>query len=118
MVRRKRDLLGRLYALYAETNERYFASLLPAVPILIEPIGLREAKLWTAARLWSWDGKPNRIVLDERFALRHSWAEVREVLLHEMVHIWQAMMGRDGKHDVEFKRMAARLGVRGGARVD
>lgn len=117
-MRRKRDLLGRLYALYAETNDTYFAGLLPMMSIVVEPIGTRDAKLWTAARLWTWDGRPNRIVLDERFALRHSWHEVREVLLHETVHVWQAMIGRDGKHDAEFKRMAARLGVRGGARID
>ena len=111
-MRRKSDSLGRLYVVYHEANERHFAGLLPALPIRIEKAA-RPGKVETQAYLWCDDftGQPRYIIMDERTALGADWPTVRATLIHEVIHVWQAVQGRKVSHDAAFRAKAKELGI-------
>ena len=111
--RRAYETLGRLYAAYHEYNIQHFASMLVTLPIYIRPTTGQV----TIAYTWTDDytGAPRYIVLTEAHALGDPWLEVKETLLHEMVHVWQAQQGRKVGHDESFRLMAERLGISGRA---
>ena len=113
-VRRERDVLGRLYVEYAESNDRHFAGLLPTLPIRVETIAKRKADVATVCYLWTDDyvNIPRYLVFDRNFALTESWTVIRDALIHEMIHVWQVLRNeRDQDHGAAFKRMAKRLGI-------
>jgi hypothetical protein len=116
-VRRRADVLGRFYVLFHETNDRYFAGLLPCVPITIERIARPRVKQGMVGYTVSSgsDGRPLRIVVDEAHALSGSWADVRDTMLHEVVHVWQAQRGERPHHGASFRAMSKRLGISGKA---
>ena len=111
-VRRVRDVLGRLYVEYHETNDRHFAGLLPMIPLYIESAA-RPGKERTVAFLWADDftGQPRYIVLDDASVQSESWKAITDTLKHEMIHVWQAVTGRAVNHGPAFKRMAKKLDI-------
>lgn len=109
-MRRLRDVRGRLYAEYHEVNQRHFAGLLPTVPIHIRTL-TEFGHLWTDDHT----GQPRYIVIQEHHALTDSWEKVRDTLLHEMVHVWQAAQGYRTGHGPDFKARAKALGCDGRA---
>jgi len=119
MKRSAYKTLGQLYAAYHEVNQSRFGMLLPMLPIFINP-GVRKrqnSEEPEIAHLWTDDytGAPRYIEFWEHHALTDHWSYVRETLLHEVIHVWQAATGRKVAHDAVFRLMAKRLGVSGRA---
>ena len=118
-MRRRRETLGMLYALYHETNQLRFGLLLPTVPIYINPIKRRKKDAEGAEYAHTWQddftGAPRNIEIAEDHALLAPWADVRETLLHELIHVWQCATGWPMAHDSRFRAMAKRLGCSGRA---
>ena len=112
-MRRRREVIGRLHATFQEVNERHFAGLLPTLPIYLGRLGTGRAKVRELAHLWVDDdtGAPRYLKFDEEIALTSDWSDLRETLVHEMVHLWQSVQGWKVDHGPEFKRMAKRLGI-------
>ncbi len=115
MKRRAADALGRLYVLYHETNILRFSGLLPAVPIFIRP-NVRRAR--TAGRVMiaytetnGATGSPRQIVVLESHALSSPWSAVKDTMLHEMIHVWQAQRGEAPGHGDSFRQMARQLRI-------
>lgn len=112
-ARRYGDVLGRLYVVYHETNERHFAGMLPMVPFRIQTAS-RPGKVQTIAYCVTDDyvGQPRCIVMDSRCQDGDwDWSEVVSTVKHEMIHVWQAVTGRPVDHGAEFKRMCKVLGI-------
>lgn len=114
-MRRRADVLGRLYVVYHEANDRHFSGLLPTVPIHLRGIQSKRGRVGSVGEFvpHPFTGQPAYLILHEEFALTASWSDVRDVVLHEMVHVWQAVQGHHDKHGPSFKRMAKRLGISG-----
>lgn len=112
-MRRRSDVLGRLYAIAHEVNERHFGGLLPTLPIHIRPVAKRNGKVESVAFLWVEDGTgaPRYIVIGERLALDGSWTDVRDALKHELVHVWQAQSGGPVNHGPTFRQWCQKLGI-------
>lgn len=101
-------IVERLRRRWAELNATHFGGSLQPIPILISTRMRRklgELRYERAAR------RATRITLSRRLVRRHSWAEVEETLLHEMVHQWQAESGRAVDHGAEFRLKAREVGV-------
>lgn len=110
MARRISDVMGRLYAEYHTLNDRHFAALLPPVHIIVRRIPAEHDLMlcWTDP-----NGHPRGIIVDDRYATKmtNPWAAIRETLLHEMIHVWQAVRGEPVNHGPSFRRMARRVGI-------
>ena len=116
-VVRKEDepIVDRLTARWRELNEAHFDGALQPIPILISDRMRRKLGELRYERSMH---RATRITLSRRLLRRHSWAEVEETLLHEMVHQWQAEMGRPVDHGAGFRRKAREVGVVPRAAVD
>ena len=107
-------MIGRLMVDYMEANTRHFAGLLPTVPIDVATIRRPRGKVgMIACTQTSWaDNKPLCILFDVDFAMKEpSWPAIVHVLLHEMIHVWQAVRGERPNHGSSFRTMAKRLGI-------
>lgn len=103
-----RDLLLRLTTLQAELNLTHFGGQLATLPIRLSS---RMRRRLGELRLERKTGRAVHIGLNRRHALRDPWPEVRDTLLHELVHQWQAETGRPVDHGREFRRMAREVGI-------
>jgi len=106
-------LLQRLASLHQRLNHRHFGGALGALPIRLS--GRMRTRLGELAMDLR-TGRPTEIAISRRHILRHSWAEVEETLLHEMVHQWQAETGLAVDHGRNFRRKAREVGIEPQAR--
>jgi predicted SprT family Zn-dependent metalloprotease len=70
-------------------------------------------------------GGAAEIAVKRRHVQRDGWTEVRDTLLHEMVHQWQAERGHPADHGRSFREKAREVGIvpaarkaDGGSRTD
>jgi hypothetical protein len=101
-------VLTELRRLHAEFNRAHFGGRLTDLPIHLSP---RMRTRLGELRLDGKTGRPVHIGIGRRHLRRDGWRGVRETLLHEMIHQWQAEMGRPVDHGAEFRRMARALGI-------
>jgi len=101
-----RATVARLRRLARRLNRTRFGGTLPEVPIHVS--GLLRS---TWAYLWTHDftGKPEYLVFSRR------WLQANEdwesLVLHELVHLWQAHNGLAVDHRRLFRREAQRVGL-------
>lgn len=92
-----------LFRLYDELNRRHFGGDLP--PCQVRWNGRLRT---TAGRV---DLRRRVIELSSVYHRRFGARELRDTLLHEMIHIAQHVRGRRVGHTAEMKRMARHLGI-------
>ncbi|HEV2130897.1 MAG TPA: SprT-like domain-containing protein [Longimicrobiaceae bacterium] len=113
--RRKREILPgdrphleRLRAEFDAVNTEHFGGLLPAVP------------LYLSGRMRSRNGhfsrQPLEIVISRQLCSDASPGEAEHTLRHEMIHLWQHVVGLKPDHGLAFRFWARLLGVRPRAR--
>jgi len=106
-------ILQRLAELHRALNEAHFLPVLgPATLRLSDRMRRRLGEFRPGVA-----DQPPEITLSRRHFRRDGWVGVRETLLHEMVHQWQAETGRPLGHGPEFRRRCAALGIEGRAVV-
>lgn len=102
------ELLQRLELLRRELNREFFQDALPDIPIrLSRRMRTRLGELTLEDRT----GRPVEIAMSRRHVERDLWSEVRQTLLHEMVHLWQADVGLTVDHGPAFRRKAREVGI-------
>jgi hypothetical protein len=97
--------LGRLHE---ALNQAHFDGVLQTIPIRLS--GRMRTRLGEL-RLDRRTCRPVCIGISRRHLRRDGWIAVRETLLHEMVHQWQAETGRPVDHGTEFRRKARQVGI-------
>lgn len=102
----ERASLARLRGKYVEYATLYFDGLLPIVPVVLS---YRMTK--QLARVETLGGKPSRLVMSAHHIRTHGWAAAQGTLLHELVHILQAVQGKPMNHDAYFREQARRVGI-------
>jgi SprT-like family len=100
--------LAELRRLHEAMNREYFDGILSE--ILITLSGRMRTRLGEL-RMDRKTGRPIYIGISRRHLRRDGWVGVRETLLHEMVHQWQAEMGRPVDHGGEFREKARAVGI-------
>ena len=103
-----RKVLSELRRLHAEYNERHFCGALKAVRFRLSgrmETRLGEIEVATAGRT------PLVIAISRRHVAEDGWDEVRQTLLHEMIHQWQLESGLAADHGAVFRRKAREIGV-------
>ncbi len=106
--REDRGLVAKLERWHATLNRRYFAGALLRIPIRLSSrmtTRLGELVVDTAT------GTAAEIGINRRHVLRDGGAEVRDTLLHEMVHQWQVQRGHAPDHGRAFKEKAREVGI-------
>ncbi len=101
-------MLRELEWLRRALNREYFHGRLPAIPIRLSSrmrIRLGELTLDDRTR------RPVEIAVSRRHVERDLWSEVRQTMLHEMVHQWQAETGLRVDHGPTFRRKACAVGI-------
>ncbi len=95
--------LETLQALLDQLNLRHFGGRLRP-PRLVLSRRMRSAAGLADYRDWA-------IRLSVSYHEQHGWGqELRDTLLHEMVHLWLRQRGRPSGHTPEFRALAASLG--------
>jgi predicted SprT family Zn-dependent metalloprotease len=61
-------------------------------------------------------GRPTDITISRRHLAAHGWDEAEQTLLHEMVHLWQWVIGHTVDHGPQFRAKAREVGVAAAAR--
>jgi len=102
------NLLLQLEQLREQLNREHFGGDLRPIPIRVSR---RMRTRLGELRLDRRSGEAVHIGISRRHARRDGWAAVRETLLHELVHQWQAETGRPVDHGPEFRRKARELGI-------
>ena len=105
-------VLARLRQLHQELNHRDFGGALAAVSLRLSSRMRRRLGEFRPAHT---PGEPPEICIARRHLRRDGWPAVRDTLLHEMVHQWQAQTGLRLRHGAEFRRKCAELGIDGRA---
>lgn len=101
-------LMAELQRLFDELNAAHFDGTLGPIPLhLSDRMRTRLGEL----RLDRQSGRAERITLSRRHLRRDGWVAVRETLLHEMVHQWQAETRQPVDHGSEFRRKAMAVGI-------
>jgi hypothetical protein len=101
-------LLRELERLRRELNREFFRGELPEIPIrLSRRMRTRLGELTLEERT----RRPVEIAVSRRHVERDLWEEVRETVLHEMVHQWQAEAGLRVDHGPTFRRKAREVGI-------
>ncbi len=101
-------MLRELELLRRSLNREYFHGGLPGIPIRLSSrmrTRLGELTLDDRTR------EPVEIAVSRRHVERDLWSEVRQTLLHEMVHLWQAEAGLAVDHGPTFRRKAREVGI-------
>ena len=101
-------IIAELLRLHDELNRAHFDGRLAQIPIHLSP---RMRTRLGELRMQRKTGRPLHIGISRRHLRRDGWRGVRETLLHEMIHQWQAETGREVDHGGEFRRMARTLGI-------
>jgi len=106
------EVLERLALLFQTLNRRHFTDALPAVPIRLS------GRMRTRLGHLSLDqaGRPTDITISRRHLAAHGWDEAEQTLLHEMVHLWQCVIGHAVDHGPQFRAKAREVGVAAAAR--
>lgn len=110
-------LIAHLTDELAQLNAEHFAGRLPALPI-----HLSSYLKTTLAYLWSHDpacrcgmrrrdGTAEWFMFSRRYITTASPKDVRQLCLHELIHLWQMTKGLPGGHDELFASMARGLGL-------
>jgi hypothetical protein len=103
-----RPHLERLRAEFDRVNKEHFGGLLPKVP------------LYLSDRMRSRNGHfsrhPPEIVISTRLCAGAAAGEAEHTLRHEMIHLWQHVVGLTPDHGLPFRWWARLLGVRPRAR--
>ena len=105
---RDSEIVAELERLHGELNHRHFGGLLGRIPIWLS--GRMRSRLGEL-RLDRRTGQAVAIGISRRHLKRDGWSGVRETLLHEMVHQWQAESGLPVDHRGEFRRKAREVGI-------
>lgn len=105
---RDAEIVAELDRLHAELNQRHFEGRLTRIPIWLSA---RMRSRLGELRLERRTGRAVAIGISRRHLKRDGWAKVRETLLHEMVHQWQAESGLPVDHRGEFRRKAREVGI-------
>ena len=100
--------LAELERLHGDFNRVHFDGRLGRIPIRLST---RMRTRLGELRMEHRTGRPIHIGISRRHLRRDGWKGVRETLLHEMVHQWQAETGRPVDHGTEFRRKARDVGV-------
>lgn len=100
--------VAELQRLHAELNRAHFDGCLEEIRIHLSP---RMRTRLGELRMQRRTGRPIHIGISRRHLRRDGWRGVRETLLHEMIHQWQAETGRAVDHGSEFRRMARAMGI-------
>jgi hypothetical protein len=106
-------ILQRLTDLHRALNEAHFRPVLGTVTLRLSDRMRRRLGEFRPAEA----GQSPEIAISRRHLRRDGWAGVRETLLHEMVHQWQAETGRPLGHGADFRHRCAELGIEGRAVV-
>ncbi len=96
-------LLARLRDLHDQLNGDYFGGRLTRIPIRLSS---RMRRRLGELRVDRSSGTAEEIGIARRHLRRDGWPAVRDTLLHEMVHQWQAESALPVDHGREFRRMA------------
>ncbi len=108
-----RRLLGQLRNLYAELNERHFGGSLEVVPLRIsDRMVTRLGEVTIDAR----SRRTVEIAISRLHVTQDEWDEVRDTLLHEMIHQWQVETGGEPDHGRRFRQKAREVGITPAAR--
>jgi len=103
-----RALVAELRRCHEELNRRHFGGDLAALPIrLSRRMSTRLGELAVDRTT----GRATEIALNRGHVERDGWAEVRDTLLHEMVHQWQVETGRPPDHGSRFRAKAREVGI-------
>jgi hypothetical protein len=100
--------LVRIGELHAALNREYFESRLEAIPIRLSG---RMRRRLGELRIERRTGAALEIVLSRRHLKRDGWTALRDTLLHEMIHQWQAESSLPVDHGREFRLKAKAVGV-------
>lgn len=103
-----RPLVATLEQWHAELNRQHFNSALPTIRIRLSTrmtTRLGELSVDTAT------GRAEEIALSRRHVQDDPPGEVRDTLLHEMVHQWQAEQGHRPDHGRLFREKARAVGI-------
>jgi hypothetical protein len=103
-----RPLVAALERWCADLNRQHFDSALPAIPIRLSSrmtTRLGELSVDTAT------GRAEEIAISRRHVQEDPPEDVRDTLLHEMVHQWQAEQGHRPDHGRLFREKARALGI-------
>ena len=105
-------MLDQLERLRQDLNREHFQDGLPGIPIrLSSRMRTRLGELTLEDRT----GRPVEIAISRRHVERDLWSEVRQTLLHELVHLWQADAGLAVEHGPAFRRKAREVGIEASA---
>lgn len=100
--------LARLRAEFDRVNKAHFGTLLPPVPLFLS------GRMTT--RNGHFSRKPLEIVISRRLCVRAAPGEAEHTLRHEMIHLWQHVVGTRPDHGGAFRWWARLLDVRPRAR--
>jgi hypothetical protein len=100
--------LVELRRLHEALNREHFGGRLHEISIRLS--GRMRTRLGEL-RMERKTGRPIYIGISRRHLRRDGWTRVRETLLHEMVHQWQAETDRPVDHGTEFREKARAVGI-------
>ena len=101
-------ILARLADLHAALNRQYFEGRLAAILIRLSS---RMRSRLGELRMERGTGAAIEIALSRRHLRRDGWLAVRDTLLHEMIHQWQAESSLPVDHGRRFRDKAKAVGV-------
>lgn len=108
-----RRLLARLRRLYAELNDQHFSGALEPVPLRVSNrMVTRLGELTVDAR----SHRAVEIAISRLHMVQDGWDEVRDTVLHEMIHQWQVETGGEPDHGRRFRQKAREVGITPAAR--
>lgn len=100
--------LARIGDLHAALNREYFEGRLEAIPIRLSG---RMRRRLGELRIERRTGAALEIALSRRHLKRDGWTALRDTLLHEMIHQWQAESSLPVDHGREFRLKAKAVGI-------
>ena len=104
----ERDALVQLQRLHQELNERYFEGTLSPVRFRVSS---RMATSLGELAVDERAGESVEIAISRRHIDADGWEDVRQTLLHEMIHQWQVETGQKADHRKTFRQKAKELGI-------
>ena len=101
-------LLRALRGLHDELNHEFFGDVLSPIQFRLSGrMTRRLGEITVEAR----KGAPLEIAISRRHIERDGWDEVRQTILHEMVHQWQVESGSVADHGAMFRQKALEIGI-------
>jgi len=100
--------IPNLSALFAEYNAEHFNNTIPEVPVIWNSrLSVTAGRIHYNKRV----GSIQKVELSESIFAKmdYSLAEIRETLLHEMVHAYLIYYRRDDSHGRQFQNMMCRI---------